>query len=262
MNPLFKLSIATLLLSLAACSSKPQPAATESSAATNAAETSPAAVYQDERDPFESFNRSMWTFNYDYLDEYLLRPATVGYMTVVPKPARTGLSNMVNNLNEPANFVNGLLQGKPKHSAISAGRFLLNSTIGLVGLIDVATPMGLDVKEEDFGQSLGVWGVGQGPFLMIPARGPSTVRNFTGDLVDNLYFPMSVLNTPQTIAKFTIGALSGREALMAQEKLLNDSLDPYAFVKDAYFQRQQYQLYDGNPPEQEVDEAALEEFLE
>lgn len=262
MNPIIKLSIATLVLSLAACSSKPQTTATENAAATNATDAPQTAVYQDERDPFESFNRSMWTFNYDYLDEYLLRPATVGYMTVVPKPARTGLANLVNNLNEPANFINGLLQGKPKHSAISAGRFLVNSTVGLVGLIDVATPMGLDVKEEDFGQTLGVWGVGQGPFLMIPARGPTTARNLTGDLVDNLYFPMSVLNTPQTIAKFTIGALSGREALMAQEKLLNDSLDPYAFVKDAYFQRQEYQLYDGNPPEQEVDEAALEEFLE
>jgi len=262
MNPIIKLSIATALLSLAACSSKPQPPATASAATTNAAATSQIDVYKDERDPFESFNRAMWTINYDYLDEYLLRPATVGYMAVVPKPARTGLSNLVNNLNEPANFFNGLLQGKPKHSAISAGRFLVNSTVGLVGLIDVATPMGLDVKEEDFGQSLGVWGIGQGPFLMIPARGPTTMRNLTGDIVDNLYFPMSVLNTPQTIAKFTIGALSGREALMAQEKLLNDSLDPYAFVKDAYFQRQEYQLYDGNPPEQEVDEAALEAFLE
>jgi phospholipid-binding lipoprotein MlaA len=261
MNSLIKLSIAALLLSLAACSSKPQTAGSDNTATTNTVETVQAA-YHDERDPFESFNRSIWTFNYDYLDEYLLRPATVGYMTVVPKPARSGLSNLVNNLNEPANFFNGLLQGKPKHSAISAGRFLLNSTVGLVGLIDVATPMGLDVKEEDFGQSLGVWGVGHGPYLMIPARGPTTVRNFTGDLVDNLYFPMSVLNTPQTIAKFTIGALSARESLMAQEKLLNGSLDPYAFVKDAYFQRQQYQLYDGNPPEQEVDEAALEEFLE
>ena len=262
MNPIIKLSVATALITLAACSSKPQTPATENAAATNAAASSQTAAYQDERDPFESFNRSMWTFNYDYLDEYLLRPATVGYMAVVPKPARTGLSNLVNNLNEPANFINGLLQGKPKHSAISAGRFLVNSTVGLVGLIDVATPMGLDVKEEDFGQSLGVWGVGQGPFLMIPARGPTTIRNLTGEVVDNLYFPMSVLNTPQTIAKFTIGALSSREALMAQEKLLNDSLDPYAFVKDAYFQRQDYQLYDGNPPEQEVDEAALEEFLE
>jgi phospholipid-binding lipoprotein MlaA len=262
MHPIFKLSIATALLALAACSSKPQSTTAEQNVANNDMQSSPAAVYHDERDPFESFNRSMWTFNYDYLDEYILRPATVGYIAVVPKPARTGLANLVNNLNEPANFINGLLQGKPKHSAISAGRFLVNSTVGLVGLIDVATPMGLDVKEEDFGQSLGVWGVGQGPFLMIPARGPTTIRNLTGDVVDNLYFPMSVLNTPQTIAKFTIGALSGREALMAQEKLLNDSLDPYAFVKDAYFQRQEYQLYDGNPPEQAVDEAALEEFLE
>lgn len=265
MHSLFKITLASVLLTLAACSSKPHTAGDTSehrATQTNTHSDPQAEVYRDERDPFESFNRSMWTLNYDYLDEYLLRPVTVGYMAVVPKPARTGLANMVNNLNEPANFINGLLQGKPTHSAISAGRFLVNSTVGLVGLIDVATPMGLGVKEEDFGQSLGVWGFGHGPFLMIPARGPTTVRNLTGEVVDNLYFPMSVLNTPQTIAKFTIGVLSARESLMAQEKLLNGSLDPYAFVKDAYFQRQEYQLYDGNPPEQEVDEAALEEFLQ
>lgn len=246
MKPLINTTLILSALWLAGCSSTQQTATTAA----------------DARDPFESVNRSFWTFNYDYLDAYVLRPVTVGYMAVVPKPARTGLSNVVNNLNEPANFFNGLLQGKPSGSAVSAGRFLLNSTVGVVGLFDVATPMGLAERPEDFGQTLGVWGVGHGPYLMIPARGPATVRNLTGDLVDNLYFPMSVLNTPQTIGKFVIGALSGREQLMAQEKLLNDSLDPYAFVKDAYFQRQQYQLYDGNPPEQSVDEAALEEFLE
>lgn len=248
MKPLIKTTLILSALWLAGCSS------------TTAQQAAPAA--NDPKDPLESLNRSVWTFNYDYLDAYVLRPATVGYMTVVPKPARTGLSNMVNNLNEPANFINGLLQGKPTGSAVSAGRFLLNSTVGVAGLFDVATPMGLAVQEEDFGQTLGVWGVGHGPYLMIPARGPSTVRNIAGDVVDNLYFPMSVLNTPQTIGKFVIGALSAREQLMAQEKLLNDSLDPYAFVKDAYFQRQDYQQYDGNPPEQSVDEAALEDFLE
>lgn len=249
MKPLINTTLILSALWLSGCSSTQQPTAT-------------AAPANDARDPFESLNRSFWTFNYDYLDAYVLRPVTVGYMTVVPKPARTGLSNVVNNLNEPANFFNGLLQGKPSGSAVSAGRFLLNSTVGVVGLFDVATPFGLAERSEDFGQTLGVWGVGHGPYLMIPARGPATLRNLTGDVVDNLYFPMSVLNTPQTIGKFVIGALSGREQLMAQEKLLNDSLDPYAFVKDAYFQRQEYQLYDGNPPEQSVDEAALEEFLE
>ncbi len=193
MNPLFKITLAALLLTLSACSTKPQTASAD--VAVNNAEAAVAAQPEpmtDERDPFESVNRSMWTFNYDYLDAYLLKPATKGYMAVVPKPARTGLSNMVNNLSEPANFLNGLLQGKPKSSAVSAGRFLLNSTVGVVGLFDVATSAGLEVKEEDFGQTLGVWGVGHGPFLMIPARGPSTVRNLTGDLVDNLYFPMTV----------------------------------------------------------------------
>lgn len=246
MKRLIKTAVIGSLLWLAGCSSN----------------TATQATATDPKDPLESLNRSVWTFNYDYLDAYVLRPATVGYMAVVPKPARTGLLNMVNNLNEPANFINSLLQGKPTGSAVSAGRFLLNSTVGVVGLFDVATPMGLAVQEEDFGQTMGVWGIGHGPYLMIPARGPSTVRNVAGDVVDNLYFPMSVLNTPQTIGKFVIGALSSREQLMAQEKLLNDSLDPYAFVKDAYFQRQDYQQYDGNPPEQSVDEAALEDFLE
>ena len=134
-----------------------------------------------------------------------------------------------------------------------------------MGLIDVATPMGLDVKEEDFGQSLGVWGVGQGPFLMIPARGPSTVRNLTGDLVDNLYFPLGLLNTPLSVTRALIGALDGREQLMSMENLLEESLDPYAFIKESYFQRQQFKIYDGNPPqpaEPEIDEDVFDDLLD
>lgn len=217
---------------------------------------------QDPRDPLESVNRKMWTVNYEYLDPYVLRPATVGYMTVTPKPVRSGLANMVNNLDEPANALNGILQGKGKSTAISTGRFLVNSTIGLLGFFDVATHLELAQQNEDFSQTLGVWGVSYGPFIMIPGMGPTTVRDTAGRVVDNLYFPMTLLNTHITVGKFVIGALDSREQLMAQEKLLNDSLDPYAFVKDAYFQRQEYKLYDGNPPQQEVDEAALEEFLE
>lgn len=244
-----------LAVLLSACTSKPTTEAAP--AATNQAQP-----VLDERDPYEGFNRKMWSVNYDYLDPYLLRPATVGYMKVTPAPVRSGFANMVNNLDEPANFLNGLLQAKPKSSAVSAGRFVVNSTVGVLGFFDVATSLDLKEQNEDFGQTLAVWGVGNGPYVMIPGMGPTTVRDTTGRVVDNLYFPMTLLNTPLTVGKFVVGALDGREKLMAQEKLLNDSLDPYAFVKDAYFQRQEYKIYDGNPPEPEIDEEALEDYTE
>ncbi len=227
-----------------------------------ASKTAQTDAHSDPRDPLESLNRKMWTVNFEYLDPYVLRPATVGYMTVTPKPVRSGLANMVNNLDEPANALNGILQGKGKSTAISTGRFLVNSTVGVLGFFDVATHLELAQQNEDFSQTLGVWGVGYGPFVIIPGMGPTTVRDTVGRVADNLYFPMTLLNSHITVGKFVISALDSREQLMVQEKLLNDSLDPYAFVKDAYFQRQEYKLYDGEPPQQEVDEAALEEFLE
>ncbi|MDP4945356.1 VacJ family lipoprotein [Alishewanella sp. SMS8] len=244
------------VLSLTACASAPS----EQQAAT-ANNTQPA--YVDVRDPLERINRPLWDFNYDVLDAYLLRPLTVGYITVVPKPARKGLSNVVNNLGEPASFVNSVLQAKPKKAAVSVGRFVLNSTTGFFGLFDVATNIGLTNAEEDFSQTMAVWGIGDGPFLMIPARGPTTVRDTAGSLVDNLYFPLSLLNTPLTISRAVIGALDGREQLMQVENMLNDSLDPYSFVKESYYQRQIFKIYDGNPPQPEetLDDDMLD-FLE
>ncbi len=240
-----------LLLTVTGCASK--KAADEQQAQSN---------YQDPRDPIESVNRDIWDFNYDVLDAYLLRPATVGYMTVVPKPARTGIANVISNLDEPTNFVNGVLQAKPKSAAISLGRFVLNSTVGLFGLFDVATRLDLKNQDEDFNQTLASWGVGDGPYLMLPALGPSTVRDTTGTVVDNLYFPSTWLNTPLTITKAVLGALGGREQMMSMEQLLNDSVDPYAFIKEAYFQRKEFQIYDGNPPKKaEEDEAYLDEYL-
>jgi len=217
--------------------------------------------HADARDPLESVNRKMWTLNYEYLDPYLLRPATVGYMTIAPKPVRSGLANMVNNLDEPANVLNALLQAKPKSSVISASRFLVNSTVGVLGFFDVASHFNIPQQNEDFSQTLGVWGVGHGAYVMLPGMGPTTLRDATGRVVDNLYFPMHLLNTPLSIGKFVIGALDAREQTMAQEQILHDSLDPYVFVRDVYFQRQDYKQYDGNPPQAEVDEEALEDFI-
>ncbi|MBZ9610268.1 MlaA family lipoprotein [Rheinheimera maricola] len=230
-----------------------------------AANTAAVSGYADQRDPLETINRSLWDFNYDVLDQYLLRPATVGYMAVVPKPARKGLVNVANNLNEPASFVNGSLQAKPERAAISAGRFLVNSTLGLFGLFDVATVIGLQEQNEDFSQTMAVWGVGDGPFLMLPALGPTTVRGTTGGVVDNLYFPLGLLNTPLSITRAVIGALDSREQLMSMESLLEESLDPYAFIKESYFQRADFKIYDGNPPQQaepEVDEDLFDDVFD
>ncbi|HEX5792739.1 MAG TPA: VacJ family lipoprotein [Rheinheimera sp.] len=253
-----RLCLLATALVLTGCASKPavtEPAATEASA----------QQYSDSRDPLETINRPLWDFNYDILDKYLLRPATVGYMTVVPKPARKGLVNAANNLSEPASFLNGALQAKPDSAAISAGRFLVNSTLGLFGLFDVATKIGLVQQDEDFSQTLAVWGVGDGPFLMLPALGPTTVRGTTGGVVDSLYFPLGLLNTPLTLTRAAIGALDAREQLMSMENLLEESLDPYAFIKESYFQRQQFKVYDGNPPqapEPEIDEAVFDDLLD
>lgn len=222
-----------------------------------------AQAEKDPRDPLESINRPLWDFNYNILDRYLLRPVTVGYMTVVPKPARKGLVNVMDNLSEPASFLNSLLQGKPDKAMISAGRFLVNSTVGILGLFDVATGMGLAEQDEDFNQTLAVWGLSENAYLMLPAAGPTTVRGTIGGAVDNFYFPFSLLNTPLTIARFVIKGLDGREQLMSMEQILEDSLDPYSFVKEAYFQNQIFKIYDGNPPQQEeYDDSYLDEYLD
>lgn len=250
-----------LTMLLSGCASKPQlQPPNEYREAAEAAETS-AAPFVDSRDPLERLNRPLWDFNYDVLDKYLLRPATVGYMTVVPKPARKGLINVVENLNEPASFLNGLLQGKPGNAAVSAGRFLVNSTIGMLGLFDVASQIGLATAEEDFNQTMAVWGIGDGAFLMLPGRGPTTIRDTTGSLIDGLYFPLALLNTPLTISRFAINALDSREQLMNVEQMLEDSLDPYSFVKESYYQRQEFKIFDGNPPQpkqEELDDELLD----
>lgn len=201
--------------------------------------------FQDPKDPFESINRSVWDFNYDVLDAYLLRPMTVAYVEYMPGFARTGLLNMALNLEEPANTVNNLLQGKIAGTFTSLGRFVINSTIGLLGTIDVAAEMGLNREEEEFGEVLGKWGVDTGPYLMLPALGPNDVRSGTGDLVDSAYFPLADLNFYVGFLRSGIKALEARAVLMEQERLLEQSLDRYGFVKNAYFQNLEFRVTDG-----------------
>lgn len=248
MNKVGVLVLATGLLLLGGCAS--QQTANEQ-----------AQQYADPKDPLESINRTMWDFNYEVLDEYLLRPTAVAYVDYMPQIARTGLLNMAENLEEPSNTLNNLLQWKLDGTFISLGRFLLNSTVGLLGLIDVASEIGLETQEEEFGEVLGKWGVGTGPYLMIPALGPSDIRSSVGDFVDTSYSPIDGLNFYLGFLRVGIKALEGRASVIQQEQQLNSSADPYAFVKSAYFQNLEFKVQDGKV-EKSAEEEALEDDID
>jgi phospholipid-binding lipoprotein MlaA len=233
--------------------------------ASRSATEQQAQDYSDPNDPLESLNRGIWDFNYDILDHYILRPVTVTYVDYMPQFARTGLLNIAENLEEPAYGVNNLLQGKVSDSLISLSRFVLNSTVGLFGSIDVATELGLTRKEEDFTEVLGQYGVDTGPYLMLPALGPSDVRTTLGDAVDNAYSPLSALNLYFTVLRFGIKTIETRALLMQQEQQLKGSADPYSFVKSAYFQNLQFKVQDGvieKSAEEEAFEDDLDAFLD
>jgi len=220
----------------------------------------------DPKDPFETINRPFWTFTWDYADKYIAKPASELYTTYTPPFLRTGLYNMALNLNEPSSIINNLLQLKFTDAAINTGRFVLNSTIGLLGFYDPASDFSWSGEQEEFGEVLGSYGVSDGPYLVIPALGPSSVREEVGDYVDGLYWPLAILDFWPNLTRLGILGLEKRASIRDQEQLLVESTDPYEFVKNAYFQNMNYRLYDGNPPiiineneEAEID-ALLEEF--
>lgn len=213
----------------------------------------------NESDPFESVNRVMWDFNRDVLDRFLVKPATKAYIAVTPQPLRTGLLNASQNLEEPSNTINNLLQGNPSNSFASFSRFAINSTVGIFGFFDVAEKIGIERQEEDFSHVLGSLGIGSGPYLMLPVFGPRDVRGFTGDIMDRFYWPETIMRDPHTIAAAMIRLLELRAVLLDQEKMLERSLDPYLFVKDIYFQRSAFELSDGKigqRSEEELEEEA------
>jgi phospholipid-binding lipoprotein MlaA len=255
------LSVLTVVLVLSGCAKSPQ-GQQETQAQTNSP-NAPAVEshYADERDPLESINRDIWDFNWEVLDTYVLRPLAVGYKDYLPEPAQKGVRNFVTNLEEPGYAVNSLLQGKFKKSGIATGRFLINSTIGIVGLFDVAGAMGMEQHKEDFGQTMAIAGVGNGPFVMLPAYGPTTIRDGAGDFVDSQIFPMYLFDWPLTLLKTGIKAVYTRADLIQTEQLLYDSIDSYSFVKEAYYQNQNFKIHDGNPPLEEEEEFS-EEFLD
>ncbi|MCZ8531451.1 MlaA family lipoprotein [Alteromonas sp. PRIM-21] len=216
----------------------------------------------DPRDPLEPVNREIWDFNWDVLDAYILRPITVTYVTVMPQPARTGLVNITDNLQEPANFLNNMFQGKVDDGLDSLARFLINTTVGLVGTFDVASKIGIERKREQFGETLAVWGLDTGPFLMLPFLGPSDPRSFTGDYVDGFAFPMSLLEGSVNLARIGISVLETRAQLLDQEAQLEQSVDDYAFVKNAYFENLEFRVTDGKSGDKAIDDEQLDDFAD
>jgi phospholipid-binding lipoprotein MlaA len=218
----------------------------------------------DPKDPLEGINRPLWTFSWDYADKYVFKPTAQAYSEYMPTEVRTGLHNVALNLNEPSAIVNSLLQAEFTDAAKSTGRFLLNSTVGLLGIFDPASDFGLNRKHEEFGEVLGKYGVGDGPYLVVPWGGPSSVREEVGDYVDKYYWPLAIIDFWPNLLRVAVVGLETRVALSDQEKLISESIDSYEFVKTAYFQNMNYRVHDGNPPIEvnEDEEAELESFLD
>ena len=194
-------------------------------------------------DPWQGMNRSLWAFN-DGLDRILLRPIARGYRAITPDIIEEGISNFFDNLQVPGTAINQLLQGKPNQTASDAGRFLANSTLGVLGLFDVASRFGLPQHEEDFGQTLAVWGIPQGPYFVIPIRGPSTVTHAGGMFVDALTNPIRYINNVR-VRNVTYGLyfLDLRKRLLGVEVLVSG--DEYLFIRDAFLQRRDFLIRDG-----------------
>ena len=195
-------------------------------------------------DPFEDLNRDIFIFN-EKLDEKLLKPAALTYRKVTPQFARTGVTNFFNNLEEIDTTINQVLQGEIKYAFNDAGRFVINSSIGLFGLIDVASKMGLERHEEDFGQTLGVWGFNSGPYIMIPFLGPSNPRDLLSRPISSfLSGTFAMEDNDVKLTLIGIDALETRERLLDAETLIIG--DKYIFVKDAYVQSREYEINNGS----------------
>jgi len=200
---------------------------------------------RDSRDPWERVNRTTFKVN-TALDHAIARPVARGYKKVVPEPVRNSVSNFMDNLFYPVTMANDLLQLKFKGFGQDTGRFLLNTTVGVGGLFDPASQVGLQKNNEDLGQTLGYWGVKSGPYLMIPILGPSDVRDGIGRVGDGFLSPLSYVdNNWIRYGIYGAGVVDIRYRLLPQDHLLDESYDPYSFLRNAYLQRREYEITDG-----------------
>ena len=203
-------------------------------------------LINDPVDPLEIRNRSIYAFN-ENLDAVILEPAADGYDYITPIFLQKGFNNFFDNINYPVTIINQLLQGNIGGSLQDTLRFTINSSIGLLGLFDPASSMGLPEHDEDFGQTLAVWGIKEGPYLMLPFFGPKTLRSLAGDLTDVFFNPL--LNIDDTNLKMKaniINILQDRSDLSTFEEELDNSFDPYQYIKDSYIQNRKYKIYNGD----------------
>jgi len=207
-------------------------------------------------DPIEEFNRAIFAFN-DKADKLILRPIAKTYDNTLPALVKKGVGNFFTNLGEPLNALNNLFQGKLDRTLVSTYRFTVNSTVGVLGFVDVAAKYNVAPAREDFGQTLAAWGVPPGPYIMLPFFGPTNLRHGIGRIVENnMLDPISELTSSrgERYGLFGLSLVDQRADLLGSDELLDSQLDPYGFLKQAYEQNRINQLYDGNPPEVEQED--------
>jgi phospholipid-binding lipoprotein MlaA len=200
-------------------------------------------------DPWEGLNRKTYAFN-DAVDQAVLKPLAQGYVRTVPGFAREGVNNFFDNIEDVGTGLNNVLQGKPTEGASDLARFVVNTVFGVFGLWDIATPLGLAKHYEDFGQTLGVWGVEAGPYLVIPFLGPSTARDAPAKAVDPSWYYGDLID-PEGLywGTWVLDKIRIRANLLPSEGVLDAAaLDRYSFIRDAWMQRRRSQVYDGSPP--------------
>lgn len=247
--------LAVLLASLSACATVP---------ATGAAEAQPPRSPAVSRvDPWEGMNRRVFAFN-EAVDEAVLRPVAEVYRAHVPQLLRTGVGNFFGNLRDAWSAVNHLLQGKPRSGAPMVMRVLTNSVFGFYGVLDPATEFGLVRQSEDFGQTLARWGLGQGPYLVLPLLGPSTLRDTAALPLDRYgSSPVHLIEDANTLLLTPLQLVHARSELLSATRLAGEvSLDKYLFVRDAYLSRRLDQIHDGAPPLTPMDTGDFDDAAE
>ncbi len=199
-------------------------------------------------DPIEPANRAFFSFN-EGLDKHLIKPIAEGYVSVTPAPVRSAVTNFFNNLAYLNVVLHSFLQGKFSQGFSDAGRFVMNSTLGIGGLFDVATDAGLERHQEDFGQTLATWGVDRGSYLYLPVRGPNTVRNLP-DIATSLFTnPAFYISGAVLFPVTALNVINIRANLLDATAIRDEAaVDPYSFTREAYLQQREYLIHDGNPP--------------
>jgi phospholipid-binding lipoprotein MlaA len=197
----------------------------------------------DPSDPLEKANRLVFSVN-TTLDKYALRPVAKGYVAVVPSPVRKGVNNFFSNLFYPRVVLSNFLQGKFRRGISDSGRFLVNTTIGLVGIFDVATPLGMPRHREDLGQTFGVWGIGPGWYLVLPLYGPSTNRDLVGRIASSYIDPLANASSDARLAAAVVNAVDIRSQFLGADQIVEESFDPYLFIRGAYLERREAGIRD------------------